>query len=61
MHRDTLAAAATMGIDLADHVSRAVEGPLLHDDGADLIVAMSVSTYATWSHSTRRCGAARSP
>ena len=41
VHRDTLAAAATMGIDLADHVSRAVDRPLLHDDGADLIVVMT--------------------
>ena len=41
VHRDTLRAAATLGIDLSDHVPRTVERPLLNDDGADLIVAMT--------------------
>jgi protein-tyrosine phosphatase len=41
VHRDTLAAAAGAGIDLSDHVSRALDRSLLHEDGADLVVAMT--------------------
>jgi protein-tyrosine phosphatase len=38
VHRDTLAAAAEVGVDLSDHGSRRLTTALLADDGADLVV-----------------------
>jgi protein-tyrosine phosphatase len=41
VHRDTATAAAEVGIDLADHTSRALDVELLRTDGADLVLTMT--------------------
>lgn len=41
VHPHTSRAAATLGIELDDHRSRAVAAPLLHADGADLVLTMT--------------------
>jgi protein-tyrosine phosphatase len=41
VHRDTLAAANRVSIDMSDHVSRAVNRTRLVEDGADLVLAMT--------------------
>jgi protein-tyrosine phosphatase len=41
VHRHTLDAASTLGVDLSDHVSRALTAELLDSDGADLVIAMT--------------------
>ena len=38
VHRDTLAAAAEVGVDLSDHSSRRLTAGLLTEEGADLVV-----------------------
>lgn len=41
VHPDTMAAAAMLGLDLGDHVSRRLTGDLLGADGADLVITMA--------------------
>ena len=41
MHRDTLAAAAGVGVDASDHVSRPLTGAAVRDEGADLVIGMT--------------------
>lgn len=41
VHAHTISAAATVGIELHDHRSRAVEAGLLHAEGTDLVLAMT--------------------
>lgn len=41
VHRDTLTAAADLGIDLGDHTSRRLTRQLVIDDGSDLVITMS--------------------
>jgi protein-tyrosine phosphatase len=41
VHRHTLDAASTLGVDLSDHVSRALTAEMLDTEGADLVIAMT--------------------
>ncbi len=41
VHRNTVIAAGEIGVDLSQHVSRHLDGDLIENDGADLVVTMT--------------------